>query len=37
MSFVCITLAISIEHAWKNFFNDCSVLFAQSDRIVAQM
>ena len=27
----------SIEHAWKNLFNDGSMRFAQNDLIIAQM
>ena len=33
----CNTLAISIEHAWKNLFNNCGVRFAQNDLIIGQM
>ena len=31
------TLAISINIAWTNFINDCSVGFAQTDLFIAIM
>ena len=31
------TVAISIEIAWTNFFNDCNVRFAPNERFIAQM
>ena len=33
----CRFCTTSIEHAWENLFNDCSMRSAQNDLIIAQM